>query len=58
MGLGHKIKNAAEKAVGEAKEAFGKLTNNNKLETEGKIEKSTADVKQVGEDVKDAFNEK
>ena len=33
MGLGDKIKNAAEKAIGAAKEALGKLTNNSKLET-------------------------
>jgi uncharacterized protein YjbJ (UPF0337 family) len=58
MGLGDKIKNAAEKAIGDAKEALGKLTNNSKLETEGKIDQGTADVKQAGEDVKDTINEK
>lgn len=58
MGLGDKIKDAAEKAIGEAKEAFGKLTNNSKLETEGKIEQDAADVKQAGEHVKDAVDEK
>jgi uncharacterized protein YjbJ (UPF0337 family) len=58
MGLGDKIKNAAEKAIGDAKEALGKLTNNSKLETEGKIDQGTADVKQAGEHVKDAIDEK
>jgi uncharacterized protein YjbJ (UPF0337 family) len=58
MSLGDKIKNAAEKAIGDAKEALGKLTNNSKLETEGKIDQGTADVKQAGEDVKDTINEK
>jgi uncharacterized protein YjbJ (UPF0337 family) len=58
MGLGDKIKNATEKAIGDAKEAFGKLTNNSTLETEGKIEQGTAEVKQAGEHVKDAIDEK
>ncbi|MCU1510642.1 MAG: CsbD family protein [Arthrobacter sp.] len=58
MGLGDKIKDAAEKAIGDAKEAFGKLTNNSKLEAEGKIEQGTADVKLAGEHVKDAVDEK
>lgn len=57
MGLGDKIKNAAEKAIGDAKEALGKLTNS-KPETEGKVDQGTADVKQAGEDVKDTINEK
>ena len=58
MGLGDKIKNATEKAIGEAKEAFGKLTNNSKLETEGKIDQGTADTKHAAEDVKDTINDK
>ena len=58
MGLGDKIKNAAEKAIGEAKEALGKLTNNSKLETEGKIDQGTAEAKHAVEDIKDTINEK
>ncbi|MFF1381934.1 CsbD family protein [Arthrobacter sp. NPDC058288] len=58
MGLGDKIKNAAEKAIGWAKEALGKLTNNSKLETEGKIDQGTADAKHAAEDVKDTINDK
>lgn len=58
MGLGDKIKNATEKAIGEAKEAFGKLTNNSKLEAQGKIDQGTADAKHAAEDVKDTINDK
>lgn len=58
MGLGDKIKNATEKAIGEAKEAFGKLTGNGKVETEGKIDQGTADAKHAAEDVKDTINDK
>ncbi|MDY0828076.1 CsbD family protein [Microbacterium sp. BG28] len=55
MGLDDKIKNAAEDLVGKAKEAAGKVTGNEKLEAEGKAEQATSDLKQAGEDVKDAF---
>lgn len=58
MGLGDKIKNAAEKAIGEAKEALGKLTNNSKLETEGKIDQGAAEAKHAAEDVKDTVTDK
>lgn len=56
MGIGDKISNAVDDAVGKAKEAAGKLTDNEKLEAEGKADQSVADVKQAGEKVKDAFN--
>lgn len=55
MGLDDKIKNAAEDLVGKAKEAAGKVTGNEKLEAEGKAEQATSDLKQAGENVKDAF---
>ncbi|MDR6200246.1 uncharacterized protein YjbJ (UPF0337 family) [Microbacterium sp. SORGH_AS428] len=55
MGLDDKIKNAAEDLVGKAKEAAGKVTGNEKLEAEGKAEQAKSDLKQAGENVKDAF---
>ena len=55
MGLDDKIKNAAEDIAGKAKEATGKLTDNERLEAEGQADQSKADVKQAGENVKDAF---
>ncbi|MCJ1706921.1 CsbD family protein [Microbacterium sp. VKM Ac-2923] len=55
MGLDDKIKNAAEDIAGKAKEAFGKATDNERLEAEGQNDQSKANVKKAGENVKDAF---
>ncbi|WP_311258066.1 CsbD family protein [Microbacterium sp. WCS2018Hpa-9] len=55
MGLDDKIKNAAQEIAGKAKEAIGNATDNDKLVAEGKADQAKADVKQAGENVKDAF---
>ena len=55
MGLTDKIENATEDMHGKAKEAAGKATDNERLEAEGKVDQSKADLKQAGEKVKDAF---
>ena len=55
MSAADDIKNAAEKAAGKVKEGVGKLTDNEKLEAEGKADQAKAHVKKAGEDVKDAF---
>jgi len=55
MGLDDKIKNAAEDLKGKGKEAAGKVSDNERLEAEGKVDQAKADVKKAGEDVKDAF---
>ena len=55
MGLTDKLDNAKDKATGEAKEATGKATDNERLEAEGRVEQSEADLKQAGEKVKDSF---
>ncbi len=55
MGIGDKISNAAEEAKGKVKEATGKMTDNERLEAEGKIDLAKANAKQAGEDVKDTF---
>ncbi|MGJ4845989.1 CsbD family protein [Leifsonia sp. Le1] len=57
MGLDDKIHNAAENAGGKAKEAAGKVTDNERLEAEGKADQTKADLKNAGEKVKDAFKE-
>jgi uncharacterized protein YjbJ (UPF0337 family) len=54
MGLGDKISNKAEELAGKAKETVGKVTGNEELEAEGKLDQGKAGVKQVGESVKDA----
>jgi uncharacterized protein YjbJ (UPF0337 family) len=50
-----KIKNKAEELVGEAKEAIGKATDNEKLQAEGQADQTSANTKQAGEKVKDVF---
>lgn len=48
------IKSAADKASGAAKEAAGKLTGNEKLQAEGKIDKAKGEAREFIGDVKDA----
>nr|WP_300147495.1 CsbD family protein [Propionicimonas sp.] len=55
MGIDDKVKNAAQDAKGKVKEGWGKLTDDERLEAEGKADQVAADVKQAGENVKDAF---
>lgn len=55
MGNDDKLKNTAEEKLGEAKEAFGKATDNDDLEAEGKGDQTKGSLKQAGEKVKDAF---
>lgn len=55
MGLSDKFDNASESASGKAKEAAGKVTDNEKLEAEGRTDQASADVKKAGEKIKDAF---
>ncbi|MGY4644103.1 CsbD family protein [Cellulomonas sp. URHB0016] len=55
MGLDDKVSNAAEEAKGKVKEGAGKATGDERLEAEGKGDQAAANIKQAGEDVKDAF---
>ena len=55
MGIGDKIENAKDELVSKGKEAAGKVTDNERLEAEGRAQQAEADVKQAGEKVKDAF---
>ena len=55
MGGDDKMKNMAEDVSGKAKEATGKVTDDESLEAEGKADQTEADLKQAGETVKDAF---
>ncbi|MFC5266730.1 CsbD family protein [Kribbella qitaiheensis] len=57
MGIGDKMKNAAESAKGKMKEKTGDATDNEDLQAEGQAEKSVADLKQAGEKAKDAFKD-
>ncbi|MEO5981452.1 MAG: CsbD family protein [Pedococcus sp.] len=55
MGLTDKLDNSKDDATGKAKEAAGKATDDERLEAEGKTDQASADMKQAGEKVKDAF---
>jgi uncharacterized protein YjbJ (UPF0337 family) len=55
MGLDDKIENMKDDLTGKGKEAAGKATDNERLEAEGRVDQSQADIKQAGEKVKDAF---
>jgi len=52
-----KAKNKAEELGGEAKEKVGQATGDRSLETEGKTDQVSGNLKQAGEKVKDAFKD-
>jgi uncharacterized protein YjbJ (UPF0337 family) len=51
----NKTRNAAQKVKGQAKEAAGRVTGDERLEAEGRADKTRANLKQAGEKVKDAL---
>lgn len=53
--MNDEAKHKAEELGGKVKEAAGKLTDNERLEAEGRAEQTTANLKQAGDNVKDAF---
>ena len=55
MGLDDKLKNTAQNLQGKGKESAGKATDDERLEAEGKGDQVSANLKQAGEKVKDAF---
>jgi uncharacterized protein YjbJ (UPF0337 family) len=55
MGADDKADNTAQDLQGKAKEAAGKLTDDEQMQAEGKGDQASADIKQAGEKVKDAF---
>ena len=57
MGAGDDIKHGAEEMKGKAKETVGDWTDNESLEAEGKMDQAKANIKQAGDDVKDAVTD-
>ena len=55
MGFDDKIKNKTEELTGKTKEKVGDLTNDERMQAEGKKEETLGEIKQAGEKVKDAF---
>lgn len=58
MGNSDRLGNAAEDAKGKTKEGFGKATDNEQMEAEGKWDQTKADAKDKVEDAKDKVAEK
>ena len=54
MSMGDKTKHAADEAAGKVKETTGKVTGNEDLEAKGHAQQAEADVKQAGDNAKDA----
>jgi uncharacterized protein YjbJ (UPF0337 family) len=53
MGLEDKVKNKAARASGKVKQAVGKLTNNEQLESEGRVQNENATLAEDAEKLKD-----
>lgn len=54
MGTVDKMKDKAQEVKGGTKAGVGAATGNRSMETEGKLDKAGANLKQAGEKVKDA----
>lgn len=55
MSATDKLKNTIDNVSGKAKEAAGRATGDRSTENEGRKDQSKADLKNAGENVKDAF---
>ena len=55
MGADDKTQNKVEEIAGDAKERIGGATGDDALARQGQNDQSKANLKQAGEDVKDAF---
>jgi uncharacterized protein YjbJ (UPF0337 family) len=55
MGLDDKIENKKDEYIGKGKQKAGEMTDDERLEAEGRVQRAEGDVKQAGEKVKDAF---
>jgi uncharacterized protein YjbJ (UPF0337 family) len=58
MGFSEKLTNQLKKLKGKAKEAEGRATGDDMRRAQGQAGQSEADLKQAGENVKDAFRKK
>ncbi|MFJ6279602.1 CsbD-like [Arthrobacter subterraneus] len=55
MGADEKAQNKAEKLGGKVQEGLGKATGDREMEAEGQKDQSKANLKDAGENIKDAF---
>ncbi|MGO9857639.1 MAG: CsbD family protein [Acidimicrobiales bacterium] len=54
MGTKDRASNAAQDTKGRVKEAAGSITGNDDLKNKGKVDQAKAELKNAGEDLKDA----
>lgn len=52
-----KVKNKADELIGKAKEMIGRATYDEDVKNAGRSSRSTANLREAGEKVKDAFQE-
>ncbi|GAA4178799.1 CsbD family protein [Gryllotalpicola koreensis] len=57
MSMEDKGKHQGEDLLGKGKEAAGKLTDDEKLENEGRADQVKAGLKKAGDQLKDAFHD-
>ncbi len=57
MAMGDRIKHAPQEAGGKVNEAAGKATSDQQLEAEGHGDQASANVKQAGDNAKDAVED-
>jgi len=57
MGWLDKLRNKKDEVSGAAKEQAGKATKDERMEREGKTDQTKSNLKQAGENVKDAFKD-
>ncbi|MFC0004838.1 CsbD family protein [Micromonospora siamensis] len=55
-GIDDTIGNASEEAADKLKEGAGRATDDERLEAKGRSDQASANVKQAGEKIRDAFN--
>ncbi len=55
MGMGDKIENAKDQAVGKAKQGIGDAKDDPDMQAEGHVQETKGDLKNAGEKIKDAF---
>lgn len=58
MGVEEKARNAAQDVAGKVKEGVGKLTDNERMEAEGKADQALAAAKKKVEQAKDAVEDR
>lgn len=54
MGTGDRFQNDAEETKGKVKQGLGEATDNDGLKNEGKSDETKGNLKNAGEDIKDA----